>query len=217
MIETFALTANGAEWFAFLKLPREVTIGGDKHAAYLCGRDGLRRSFSVAGLWERLWCSNQFPSALVRAGKEGVRYTLQHRRGAYVSVSAIRHRIDLTYAAAEEFDEAAKHFLSSSMEMAEMLTYADEVLGGLEPGATARAKTNHRKRNAQLRNIFTSDSVATTYRDGKPTEWTAFQTVSEWLDHQSPVRATDKDARRMERLAFGSFDKTKRDLLEALR
>jgi phage/plasmid-like protein (TIGR03299 family) len=217
VIETAGLFANGAEWFGFVRLPKDVTIGGDNHAMYLFGRDGLKSSFSVGPHCQRMSCFNMFPSAVAAQSKYEHRYVLQHRRGAKVNVQAIRESVQLAYDAADELDLAASVLLGEEFSPEEFYRYADSLLGAPDPQAGVRAQTNHSTRTAALNRILHSESTASTWRDGHMTKWTAFQAITEYADHKSPVRSTDKKARRVERLVEGTMDSLKVAALAALR
>lgn len=217
VIETAGLFAGGSEWFGFVRLPKDVTIGGDTHAMYLFGRDGLRSSFSIGPHAKRLSCMNMFPSAI--AAQRGVehRYVLQHRKGAKVNIAAIRDSVKVAYENASELDDAAKVLLDEKFSEEEFYAYADALLGTPDPNAGVRAKNNHRERNQVLKRLFYGDSTASSFRDAQPTKWTAFQAITEYADHRSPVRSIDRKARRVERLVEGTMDGLKVAALAALR
>lgn len=216
-IEVAGLFAGGSEWFAFVQLPKSVTIGGDKHDMYLFGRDGLRSSFSVTSHARRMSCLNMFPTAIAEANRQAFRYVLQHRHGAEVDMAALKSSIDIAYAQAADMDDMSKVMLSQEVADAEFWAMVDGLIGP-KPDADASVRTvNHyERRNAELKRILASPTVETTYRDGHMTKWTAFQTLTEWADHKAPVRAQDHRARRMERLAEGTMDGFKASVLVAL-
>lgn len=216
-VEAGGLVAGASSWFFFIRLPEEVTIGGDKHAQYLMCRDGLNTALTVSYMDNRLWCFNMFPAALASAKSQPTTYRLLHRKGAKVNVSAVRDVMQIGYESSKDLDEAASVLLSSAMDGDEFLAYTDTIFGVPEHDAGVRARNNYRKRRNELLDIFTtSETVDTTYRDGKPTRWTAYQALTEYLDHRLPIRGHDQ-ARRVERWIGGTYDPIKREALEALR
>lgn len=217
VIETCGLFAGGSEWFGFVRLPEDVTIGGDTHAMYLFGRDGLRSSFSIGPHAKRLSCMNMFSSAVAAQRTYENRYVLQHRRGAKVNVEQIRATVRLAYKDALELDEAATVLLGERFSEEEFYAYADELLGTPDPKAGQRAVNNHIDRNRVLKRILYGESVETSFRDANPTKWSAFQAITEYADHFSPVRSTDRKARRVERLVDGTMDNLKVSALALLR
>lgn len=217
VIETCGLFAGGSEWFGFVRLPEDVTIGGDTHAMYLFGRDGLRSSFSIGPHAKRLECMNMFTAAIAAQSQAENRYVLQHRRGAKVNIEQIRATVRVAYKNASELDEAAKVLLDEKFSEEEFYAYADALLGTPDPKAGQRAVSNHEDRNRVLKRILYGDSTASSFRNAQPTKWTAFQTVTEYADHFSPVRSTDRKARRVERLVDGTHDTLKYAALALLR
>jgi len=80
------------------------------------------------------------------------------------------------------------------------------------------AKLNYRKRTRQLEELFSGNGETTesTWRNGRPTKWTAFQAITEYIDWITPVKGGDKDVRRFERTMDASVQNLKARALEAL-
>lgn len=219
-IEAGGLTANATSWFFFIRLPEEVTIGGDTHAQYLMCRDGLNHALTVSYLANRLWCFNMFPAAIAAAKDSASTYRLLHRRGARFNVQAVRDVMQIGYAATEEMSDLADELKAVEMSSTAFIEYADHVLGGPpKDDAGVRARNNYQRRNEALLDLFRGDTVQTTLgSNDRPTRWTAYQALTEYLDHRAPVRGTmaSRSARRVERIVAGDMTSIKHHALEVL-
>lgn len=222
-IETFGLLSPGDEWFATIKLPETVTIGGDEHIQYVWGRDSLHGIYIVSGTLFRVVCGNTNQMALLNAQRSGFAnaYRMPHTSGARVDIEAIRGAIGMTFGFATELDEIAKLLLDQELVDIEFAAITDNLFGVPEPDkitgkVPTRALTMYRKRNNELSSLLEAPTQWSTYRKGHATKWTAFQAISEYVDWRQPVKGADKEIRRLERTMDSSVHRIKTRALEAL-
>lgn len=97
---------GGAVVWTLMELPKEVSIAGDPHAAYLLARtshDGSS-SLQVAPTVVRLRCTNQINPTL--RGSQ-IKYTLRHSRGATIKVQELREALGVVYSGIDQYVEMA--------------------------------------------------------------------------------------------------------------
>lgn len=224
IIETFGLLEPGGEWFASVRLPKDIIIGGDQHFPYVWAYDGLWSSYKCAPVMTRVVCANTNSAALMELVHRNMAwvYTMQHRAGAKIDIEAIRRMIGLTYEMAEEMDKISRILLDQQFVDREFKSLVDSVFGVPQPDPKTRkvndvAMNRYRVRTRKLTNLFEgeSETIETTKRNGAATKWTAFQAVSEYIDWNSPVRG-NVVARRLERQMDSTVQQVKARALAAL-
>lgn len=224
IIETFGLLEPGGEWFASVRLPEDVTIGGDQHYPYVWATDGLWSAYRCAPVMQRVCCGNTNAAALmeIRQREMAWVYSMMHRPGAKVDVEAIRRMIGLTYEMAHELDEISRIMLDQEYVDTQFHKLTDQLFGTPAIDRTTMrvipaSLTKYKARTRKLSSLFNGDSssLETTWRNGTPTKWTAFQAISEYVDWMAPVRG-NVTARRLERTMDSSVQGIKTRALEAL-
>lgn len=105
---------------------------------------------------------------------------------------------------------------------AEFQKFTDSLFGTPKPGKgksepSKLAVTTYTNRNGVLMTLLKADTQASTMRRGKPTKWTAFQAVSEYVDWAQPVRGGDEMERRTTRMVMDTTSDIKFDALALLR
>lgn len=224
MIETFGLFDSGGEWFGLVKMPESVTIGGDEHHLYAFGHDGLWSNYIIAATAVRVCCKNTCDDALMALSKEArpYRFVMRHTSRAKISITEIRAALELTYAYVDDLDRLAKIMLDQEFVESEFLALTAHLFDAPDlatAGPTVRRNT--RVRHDTLTSMFTlqtpeaEETLASTYRNGHPTKWTAFQAISEYIDWISPVKGNSA-ARRLERTMDRTVQKTKTEALKEL-
>lgn len=208
-IETFGLFDDRATWFATVKMPEEVTIGGDKHLIYAFARDSLNSAFRVDATSIRVVCSNTFWAAVwAIRNSERTGYYLPHTVNARISIQGIREALELVYNTVEFAQRFADSLADEPMSFDQFKGFAAEWLGEPDKDASRITVRNHTRKVNSLATMFDnapySETLASTLRKGLTTRWTAMQTVGEWLDHFAPVKDKNKDFRRMEKSLTGA-------------
>lgn len=212
-VQTAGMLGNGSVWFATVLFPEEWTINGDTYRGYLFGRDSADGSsaLDIRPTLIRVVCQNTFNCAL-SATRGMPRFTLKHTSNAKIDVAKVRQAIGMVPAYAQEMDEAMKDLYTQDFIYTEFRALTDNLFGTPNPDAkSTRSQTIYNNRAMELSRLWRADTQASTYRRGGATKLTAFQTVTEYLDH---TYGSDKG--RLDRQVMGDVAKIKTQALLAL-
>jgi phage/plasmid-like protein (TIGR03299 family) len=193
------LLDGGRRAFCTLRLPTEVKIGGhdqvDMNVVVAFGHDG---SLALTGVATpiRVVCQNTLSMALKQAA---VAYKLRHTANARLDVVEARRMLQLTYSYADEWTQAAEQMISTGLTELEFERFIDDLMAPKNLTiASAKSKANWETRRDQVMQLWRGDTNAGI----TGTVWGAFNTVTEWVDWQLPVKgADDPDLARLERTA----------------
>jgi phage/plasmid-like protein (TIGR03299 family) len=193
------LLDGGRRAFCTLRLPTEVKIGGhdqvDMNVVVAFGHDG---SLALTGVATpiRVVCQNTLSMALKQAT---VAYKLRHTANARLDVVEARRMLQLTYSYADEWTQAAEQMISTGLTELEFERFIDDLMAPKNLTiASAKSKANWETRRDQVMQLWRGDTNAGI----TGTVWGAFNTVTEWVDWQLPVKgADDPDLARLERTA----------------
>ncbi len=195
----------------------------------------------------RVVCNNTLNLALRRAG-DGVGFTLHHSKNLQARVEEARRTLGIVLERIDRFQEQITSLASASVTEREARDYWEklfptrprkggEVLAGdgaaladasplsraarlaLGQPTTAQQSRAH-KRNAQIQEqlLQSFHSPTNTLPGIRDTLWAAFNAVTHWVDHQSPVRGKDVLAQpdsRMHSIFLGRGDALKQEAFKA--
>lgn len=189
-------TRGGRRVFVTMKMPDHMMIGGvdkvEKHLVVTSSHDGSG-SFQVMGTPIRMECLNQLQVAIRQAGDNVFR--ARHTRNVTQMIGQAREALDLTFRYMDEFQAQAELMLNQEMTLAEFEKIVEREFGAPEDAAPATI-TRCDNKIQQMTDLF---AMADTQNGIRGTVWGAFNALTEWYDHFSPVRG---DNLRAEKAAF---------------
>jgi phage/plasmid-like protein (TIGR03299 family) len=239
MFETAGALKEGRQIWMLARIPRELRAAGsdiiDPYVLLTTGHDGLH-ALKMIPTSVRVVCNNTLNLALRKAaGKEG--FTLLHSKNLQARVEEARRKLGLVIERLDRFEEQIQALAKAPLTEGQARDYWDvlfptgrlrrrtptaPVVGTdgaallddtvISDGEQERGRLW--KRNALiveqlLENYQSSSNTLPGIRD---TAWAAFNAVSQWVDHQSPVRGKDRLTQadhRMHSIFFGRGDELK--------
>ena len=219
-------THHGEKFMASFKLPDSFKIDGwdsiDQYMYMINSHDGSTGvRFLPANM--RIFCSNQFSAlnnSLKRAGINPNELVVRHSHimdGQLDKVRAVLGKIDKVN---EHFADTAENLLEVQMDEVERVQYYIETLGL----AGKKKLVNKKKRSKDynpfglttrgqntLSKVIAIEQMATnTHGNMADSAWQAFNTVTEYIDHQWTYNADGKsNAKRVESAIMGTGQRTK--------
>lgn len=214
-IETAGSIHGGADVFVTAKLPDTMQVGGrDAVDQYVVVTNNHNGSSAVTGAVTpvRVVCANTLAAAL-RGARSA--YHVRHTLGAKANVAEARRVLGLSFRYLEDFQAEADRMIDQEYTDREFKELVSGLWAPVGDTATPRSKTMEDNRNRTLRWLF---SAADTNDGIHGTRWGAYQAVTEYLDHYSPVkgRGLDSEAARAARTVSGTADTVKRDAFARL-
>jgi phage/plasmid-like protein (TIGR03299 family) len=186
-------------------------VPGDPTMPYLLmhnGHDG-RRAVRVGLTAVRVVCANTLNLAL--RGMSGTGMVIRHCGRLEDQLDQARAVLGLSTAAVAEYADAARRMAARPATSADAREFFATLL---PPNAEEDAKAeqagrpNMRRANVRARMAQIFEADPTQQMPGvRGTRWAAFNAVTQWVDHEMPVRArveADRPASRMESVLFGS-------------
>lgn len=211
---------DGALVGATLKMPETVTVAGDKYQQFFNIVDSIDASCPTRMFSSdiRMVCWNTVRWAMNSRDKSRT-FTMKHTKNASLNLRAedIRAAVQMGIKQDAEVEALMAKLVEEETTKREFFKMVDGIFGTPDPLAkTTRSKTIYDNRMATLSGLWVSDTQASTYRNGKPTLATSFQTLVEYIDHQRPVKGKDPKAVRFASNLDGSADLMKGKVLTAL-
>lgn len=205
---TAGSTRGGSRVFVTMKLPNHMLIGGidrvEMHLGVTTSHDGSG-SFQVMATPLRMQCLNQLSVALHQAGDNVFR--ARHTKNVTQMIQQAREALDLTFRYTEDFTNLAELMLNQEMTLATFEKIIEAEFGAPDDAAPATV-TRCDNKIQQMIDLWHSP----TQTEINGTVWGAFNALTEWYDHYSPVRG---DKLRAEKAAFDTT--FKQNALELVR
>lgn len=191
--ETAGSLNGGKRVFVTMKLPDHISIGGvdpiDNYIAAINSHDGSTK-FTIMVTPVRIVCANTLNLAFQDHSNA---FTVRHTRGAQKTlVTEARRALDLTFNYLDAFQEEAERLINTTMTQTRFEEIIMEEFGPKEDGGQA-ANTRAEKKIDQMAELF---SDAFTQEGVRETAWAGLNALTEWADHFSPVRGSDRDESR---------------------
>lgn len=204
--ETAGSLRGGRQVFVSMRLPETVTVGGvdpiNTYLAALNSHDGSM-AFRLLVTPVRVVCANTQAAAIRRAKSS---FAIHHTSGARGQLQAAREALGLTFGYMSEFQAEAEKLLDQAMTDAQFAAITRQ-LWPCRDDASARTKSNARRRESTLLHLFTE---ADTNQAIRGTAWAGYQAVTEYLDHYAPVDGhRDAATVRAERVVTGQVSDLK--------
>lgn len=211
---------DGALVGATLKMPEEITVAGDKYQQFFNIVDSIDASCPTRMFSSdiRMVCWNTVRWAMDSRDKSRT-FTMKHTKNASLNanVEKIRSAVQMGWKVDPKVEAAMAKMIEEETTKREFEKIVDGLYGTPDPDAkTTRSQTIYDNRMATLSGLWNSETQASTFRNGKPTLMTSFQTLVEYIDHNRPVKGSDPKAVRFASNLDGSADLMKGKILTAL-
>jgi phage/plasmid-like protein (TIGR03299 family) len=211
--ETAGSMRGGRQVFLTMRLPDQVSIGGvDPLTVYLaaCNSHDGSMAFRLLVTPVRIVCANTQAAAIRRARSA---FSVHHTSGARGQIQAAREALGLTFRYMTAFQVEAERMINTTLTEAEFAGIVREVWPD-QAQPSQRAATNTARREARLLHLFTDADTTATIRG---TRWAAYQAVTEYLDHHTPVGpGRDAATIRAQRAVSGPVTDRKRKAFDLL-
>lgn len=187
---------NGELVFLSMKMPGHIMVGGvdpiDLSLLAINGHGGSM-SFTVAAMPVRYACSNVLNS--VHGGMSGM-VRIRHTSGAQKQmVAQAREALDLSFKYLDNFQEEAERLINTTMTHSKFEQIIEREFGLDEDEAAKSAVTRSEKKIEEIVGLFDANT-----QDGvRDTAWAGYNAMTEWADHFSPARGSDREASRAQR------------------
>lgn len=193
---------GGRRVFAVMELPDVWKLDNDPHVVQMLAtttHDGTG-ALRISPLATRVFCTNQINGFFWRGRRGGI--SIPHKAAANRRVEALRAALGLTVKAMSEYEEAARHMLDVKVSEADV----DAFLTRLFPEP---ADDSPRMEVIHDRAVAARGHVRAAYEGEQGanivgTAFGLFQSAVDYSDWSAPVRATDPNVRRMEKVIIGS-------------
>jgi phage/plasmid-like protein (TIGR03299 family) len=191
--DTAGAINGGRQVFITMKLPGHINIGGvdpiNNYIAAVNSHDGSM-AFTLMTTPVRIVCANtlncafQDNSHIIRTRHtSGIRDNLVVRARAALEVS---------FNYLDGFQEEADRLINTTMTQSQFEAIIEKEFGPADdaPAATATRAMN---KVAEIQELFADAQT----QDGiRNTAWAGFNALTEWADHMSPSRGTDRETSR---------------------
>jgi phage/plasmid-like protein (TIGR03299 family) len=182
-METAGTMRGGGDVFVTMKLPKTMLVGGvDQLGLYIALLNNHTGSAAIRALITavRIVCANTQAAALREARSS---FKIRHTEGASDRVNEIREGLELTFAYVEAFEAEAEKMINEQIAMDAFRKVCDEIFKVEEDDEGGRSRPAENRATA-LDKLFLAGENNTAIRG---TRWGAYQAVTEYLDHASPV------------------------------
>ena len=181
--ETAGSLKGGRQVFITMKLPDTMQVGGtDAVDTYLTASNSHDGSmaFRLMVTPVRVVCANTLAAA-IRSARSS--FSIHHTTGARSQIQAAREALGLTFRYMGDFQVEAERMLDSAMTDVQFTKLIRHLWPASEH-ATVRSRNNSTRRDAELSYLWHD---ADTTKAIRSTRWAAYQAVTEYLDHYTPV------------------------------
>lgn len=211
VFETAGAIDNGRKVFMTMKMPEDVLIGGkDAINMYLMAwntHDGTS-SFNVLVTPVRVVCQNTLSAAIKSAQHK---FAIRHTSSAQGKIQAAREALKVTFKYQEAFQIQAEKLFAQSMTDKEFQKIVEKAFP-LDKTDSQRAQTMATNAQSALLGLW----KAPTQANIKNTAWAAYNAFVEYSDWARPVRGTDPEVARAERVVNGSGERFKNRILSLI-
>ncbi len=234
MYETAGSLHGGKRVWILARIPKDLRVGKDdlvQPYVLLTNRHDGGGSIRMLPTSVRVCCQNTLNMALHARGasKEGL--SIRHTRNVADAVDEARAKLGLIVRGVDAFQAQLDALARTLMKDADVRDYLEalyptgkrqarggafalmgRVLAGEDEGERSRRQKRNEKLLEQLLGNYHNER--NTLPGVAGTAWAAYNAVSEYLDHQSPVRGKDDSARansRMNSIFFGAGNDKKQE------
>jgi len=193
-IETAGVLYDGRQFFASMKMPEGVQVGGvdpvDTYMIVSKGHDG-RRALTVDISHVRVVCKNTLDWA---QGQALSSVKIRHTKNAVANLEDARRALDVTFANQDAFAHEANELLIQRFTTAEFETLIAQVWPVRENTTNKRTLAAVEARTEHLFRLWTD---ANTQEAGRQTKWAALNAIVEYADWYTPMKSEDGQGRAL--------------------
>jgi hypothetical protein len=117
-------------------------------------------------------------------------FSIRHTRNAKNTISEARRVLELTFKSGEAFENEMEKLMNESFTARQMEGLTNKLWTPPEKDASRTIVTRHEDRLTLVKGLFTKSPNLVDY---KGTKYAAYNAVTEYLDHFSPVPSTAKN------------------------
>lgn len=206
--DTAGALDGGKRVFITMRLPGSMKVGGvggDEHENYITAlnsHDGsMAFTFMVTPV--RVVCGNTWNMAINNhSASFRIRHTTNSTKGI---TAAVAQALDLTYTYLDDFKELGDLMVQTPLSQPTFEQIIEANYGAPEDAAAA-VQTRAQTKLDQMTELF-ADSYTNHEIGG--TVWAGLNALTEWNDHYSPSRGSDRDASRAQKAVLDTGFKSK--------
>ncbi len=210
MFETAGALKDGRVVWMLARIPAEYRAGGDDvvqpYILLTNSHDGSK-ALRIFPTTIRVVCQNTLNLALQNGLGEGL--SIRHRPSLSERVAEARQKLGIIHARFDQFDAELHAMLNKEVAGMELERY----FNACTPTTTGkRAEERRRKIVGQFRDNF--NNATNTLPGMAGTAWAAYNSVSQYFDHQRNFKGTntlEKADHQLESIWFGSSHQAKQD------
>lgn len=197
---------DGRKVFISMRLPGHIMIGGvdqvDISLLAINAHDGSM-SFTLAPMPVRFACGNVLNC--VHGGRSGL-IRVRHTSGAKKNmVAQAREALDLSFQYLDDAKDDFEKLIQTAMTQARFEAIIEKEFGVGEDASKA-ATTRADKKIEEITSLFADAQTQANIRD---TAWAGYNALTEWADHFSPTRGSDREASRAQKAILDPSFKTR--------
>ena len=181
--ETAGSLKGGRQVFITMRLPQTMQVGGlDAVDTYLtaCNSHDGSMAFRLMVTPVRVVCANTLAAA-IRGARAS--FSVHHTTGARSQIQAAREALGLTFRYMGALQTEAERMLETTMTDAQFTALVRD-LWPVSEHASPRTRNTATRRSNELAYLWHDADTNAAIRG---TRWAAYQTVTEYLDHYTPV------------------------------
>lgn len=208
---------GGAVAFAVLKLPKQIVLPGDdvveKRVLFYTTHDGSGTTRAKVMPY-RLYCANQI-NAILRGSTDGI--AIRHTKNSANKLREAERFLGFSDKYFQDFEQQALAMVQTAFGEKQMKKFAERLLPTPKDAESASSQTLRARET--LQNLFETGGGQANQPNIRGTVWAAFNSVTEYVDHERPTRVADQNLRaekRVESVWFGSGGKLKQAAADLL-
>ena len=211
MYETAGSLHDGRRVWMMARIPKEYRAGADdliKPYVLLTNTHDGSQALRMIPTTVRVVCQNTLNLALREAGVEGL--SISHHPRLESRIQEARAKLGIIAARFDSFDDELHAMLAKDLTVTEANGYFKNLARADEPGQSDRTRRHREQILGQMQANF--DNERNTLPGMKHTAWAAYNSVSEWADHQKQYRGdnpADKLNRKLDSIWFGGAHQIK--------
>jgi phage/plasmid-like protein (TIGR03299 family) len=206
---------GGRVIFMTVKLPKDAKVGPDKIEKYILLSSSHDGSHSLEIRWTpvRVVCANTLGAALRQRTSDCI--SIRHCQNYASKVEQAREILQLTDQYYDLMEKEYNKLLDAEMNHGDMVKFAEKLFPSEDRDPSTKTK-NIRNRVVEL--FGTGKGIA----EVKNTRWAAYNAVTEYVDHWSTVKMTEKSKlgglqeARMNNAIFGNGSNLKQKAFDLL-
>lgn len=211
-IETIGSIKGGRRVWTLSRLDTFAVRPQDETAVYLAccaGHDGSL-AVNLFHTSVRIVCQNTFRQAMTAGSKAKNSIVIRHEGDLQDKLQEAKHALKLVRETAKVEHQEALALDAKSMSREALQRFFLEVYTSIENPIVANPKTEEQVRSVQKAQSVIADWSQKFDADrrrtsGAASAWTAFNAVTEWLDHDRMVKGKDDSDRRENRIYSNLF------------